>query len=234
MNSSCPVSQHDYAALSMLTQAADAMNPMSNHSQPQPQSQRQSSERSGRIQGTHVPLHVQFSTREADHKPESPLPMLSSRTMETMSAFNGNGGYGRGYFNTQHQQLGANGYVNGNGMQILDAESYDDGRGAARDRMDGQERRRAQREVVMPFGITDGPRLGKEKVVDVVETGGAKKKRKTKHKPAVDVQRDSQEEDEEEEEARKKARGRPRVDTKDETPAEVSICAFTGFHSCLM
>lgn len=235
MNSSFPIPQHGYAALSMLTQAADAMNPISNLPQLQPQAQTTPAQRLGRIQGTHVPLHVQSS----DYNSESRLPVLSARTMETMSAFHGagNGGhaYGNGgsYFNTNHANLGASGYGSasasgsGNGMGILDAESYDDGRGAVRDRMGREERTRGQREVVMSFGITDGPRLGTEKqklAVDVgVETGGAKKKRKTKHKPVVDVQDDELEE-EEEEEAGKKARGRPRVDTKDETPAEVSHC----------
>lgn len=61
-----------------------------------------------------------------------------------------------------------------------------------------------------------------KEVLDVEGGGSGKKKRKTKHR-TTNVQDEPEEEDgEEEEDARKKARGRPRVDTKDETPAEVS------------
>lgn len=77
---------------------------------------------------------------------------------------------------------------------------------------------RSKQQVELPFGITGHPtiRLDDERKTesDELERGT---KRRRKHKLA-----DTQDADEEEE-ARKKARGRPRVDTKDETAADVSL-----------
>lgn len=70
---------------------------------------------------------------------------------------------------------------------------------------------------MMAFGITGmelDVRTDSDEVVEKEKTNAGKGKRR---KRVVD------EEEDEDEEARKKARGRPRVDTKDETAADVSI-----------
>lgn len=94
-----------------------------------------------------------------------------------------------------------------NSLGILNAESYDDGRGGLK----GHEMRtRARKEKTMPFGMVDQLRAGLDGESDEHE-GTTKKRRK------VAAKNDSGDDDEE---ARKKARGRPRVDTKDETAAD--------------
>ncbi len=83
-------------------------------------------------------------------------------------------------------------------------------------------RKRNQNDQVLPFGISDTPDLRLELDMrtnsDEYEKGS---KRRKKHKIETQAADD-------EEEARKKARGRPRVDTKDETAADVSFSVL--FH----
>lgn len=102
-----------------------------------------------------------------------------------------------------------------NGLGILNAESYDDGRSTARER-DAQELRAKMRnDKTMPFGL-DHPgqrtRTAKQAAGSEEEVVGKGRKKKRNEDSADD-----------EDEARKKARGRPRVDAKDETAADVSL-----------
>jgi hypothetical protein len=96
-------------------------------------------------------------------------------------------------------------------LGILSAESYDDGRALQRSR-DMRLKQMTAPDPLMQFGIAEAP--PNEMRTDSDEMEKVPRRRK-KHKI------DSQNEDDEEE-ARKKARGRPRVDTKDETAADVS------------
>jgi len=110
------------------------------------------------------------------------------------------------YMSAGYHGLGAGigaGYADS--MGILSAERYDDGRGGLREveTMELRTRQAVDRHA-MPFGMVDMPR------VEEAEDGG--RRRKKARVESAD----------EEEEARKKARGRPRVDTKDETAADVS------------
>ena len=286
--------QQDYAALSMLTQAADAVSDpnhgeISNHHHLNFQQQHQHYNNQQQLQGTHsasgvshphsqphvhaIPrqrsgiddlgsgngnrIQQQQQQQQQQQHGEYNIDALSARSMDGLnSGFNGDGVY----FNAHHhhQMDSRRGYAgnrNGNGnsnangnehLRILNAESYDDGSGAVRERVEYEARMmRGQQVKVLPFGIADEVRGGmetgveREKEVLVVEVGGGKKKRKVKHKPATAVataevveeriEGAEDGEEDEEDEARKKARGRPRVDTKDETPAEVCIFSLVPF-----
>lgn len=133
----------------------------------------------------------------------------TSRNMETLSF---NPGY---HVASQMSQNFGN-----HSLGILNAESYDDGRLS----ITTQEARvRNQHDQVLPFGIANTPELRLDLDMrtnsDDYEKGA---KRRKKHK--IDTQNAN-----EDEEARKKARGRPRVDTKDETAADVSFTTFFQF-----
>jgi hypothetical protein len=140
--------------------------------------------------------------------------ILSPRNMDTL-AFNPssmaqdqNSYAPRGY-----QSIGSQISQNyANNLGILNAESYDDGRGSLR-RKDAEQIRASMRnEKTMPFGVEQPlPRIGFENQGTGSEEDATGKGRRKKRKD------DSADE---EEEARKKARGRPRVDTKDETAAD--------------
>lgn len=78
-----------------------------------------------------------------------------------------------------------------------------------------EKRSKGRNDQVMPFGVTEAS--GESHDEDGDRTG----KRSSRRKRTATEQATSKELDDEEE-ARKKARGRPRVDTKDETAADVS------------
>lgn len=101
-------------------------------------------------------------------------------------------------------------------LGILNAEQFDDGRTVMRANEASEMRVRQQAEPPMPFGITGGPKLaaGSEEN-DSASKSGRKKKRASAEINGV-----------EEDWALKKARGRPRVDTKDETAADVSLIVY--------
>jgi len=110
----------------------------------------------------------------------------------------------------QHGQHFAHGGYDGIGGQmsqdfgILSAETYDDGRGNLRSKGSAVNSRKPRDE--MPFGMVDRHALG--------EAGSEEhdNNRRSRKKQRVESDDD---------EARKKARGRPRVDTRDETAADV-------------
>ena len=104
-----------------------------------------------------------------------------------------------------------------NDLGILNAELYDDGRKSTT----GLDKRHMSLNQVqntsMPFGMTEHPRIpmdSERKASGEEHEKGTKRKKKRGVAPRNE---------EDEEEARKKSRGRPRVDTKDETPADVSL-----------
>lgn len=226
----------DEYALSMLTQAADAMNnsargnpskmqpnsPISNHQQSY--SHRESVTR---VQSTQIP-GPDGTPIHGDYNPS----VFEARSMETLAFNHPISSHGRqyGFHTNQGAGIGPRGYY-GDDLGILSAESYDDGTGMLRAQLESEARMRMrEQEPMMPFGITDAPRvmMDEEVLMEVLEVeSGGRKKRKMKHKaPVVDAD----EIEEEDDDARKKARGRPRVDTKDETPAEVS--SFLFLDSC--
>jgi hypothetical protein len=99
-------------------------------------------------------------------------------------------------------------------LGILNAESYDDVRGALRAR-EASEMRLKHNESTMPFGIVSGPKIAPDIDLrtdsDEPDTGSRRRKR-----PRIETHGG------EDEEAGKKARGRPRVEPKDENAADVS------------
>ncbi len=111
-----------------------------------------------------------------------------------------------------HQSLSNGSYSN---LGILNAESYDDGRlsTTAASAQEARDVRLRQEANGIPFGVTELERDSRGESEEFEK--GPKKRRNGKHK-LDDLAT------EEEEDARKKARGRPRVDTKDETAADVS------------
>lgn len=128
------------------------------------------------------------------------------------------------YMNTSYHGIGSEistySTTGGSGLGILNAESYDDGRGRMSFRSLNEKTMATGH--VMPFGVTetngDMTESHEDEVERTVEKGG---KRRRKRAAAEQNVEDA------EEEARKKARGRPRVDTKDETAADVSVDVLT-------
>jgi hypothetical protein len=109
-----------------------------------------------------------------------------------------------------------------NTMAILSSEQYDD-RGASRRPV------RRQQEPMIPFGLVKQPQ--QNEAVQVRKTNEARQLRDSENGPG-ERRRKKQKlssDDEGEDEAAKKARGRPRLDTKDETAADVSIIYFSRF-----
>jgi hypothetical protein len=110
-------------------------------------------------------------------------------------------------------------------MRILSAEQFDDRGGFWRSTRRPEQRRQQQQQRVMDpmdvFGLVDHrkettrrPALAKpQRSSDSEHVGGEKRKKKQKLSS----------EDEGDDDAAKKARGRPRLDTKDETAADVSF-----------
>lgn len=103
-------------------------------------------------------------------------------------------------------------------LGILNAERYDDGRSSIGSREPNMMGSTAQMQNPMPFGMLEKTEDGSETRPPSEEPGHGKKRRKRV--------RDESPGFEDDEEARKKARGRPRVDTKDETAADVSLLLF--------
>jgi hypothetical protein len=102
-------------------------------------------------------------------------------------------------------------------LGILSAEKYDDGRSSTRTRETSQFRMKGPAQSSIPFGMLEKNADDETRTTSEEQEHGTKRKRKSRNEaPSVD----------DEEEARKKARGRPRVDTKDETAADVSVFAF--------
>jgi hypothetical protein len=102
-----------------------------------------------------------------------------------------------------------------NDLRILNAETYDDGRGTL-----GEERRKKQQlESEWPFGVTDNTRMRSNPKLPMDTDGHDSGPRRKKARPESQSQDD-------EEGVEGKARGRPRVNPKDETAADVSVSSF--------
>jgi len=129
------------------------------------------------------------------------------------------------YMSSTYQGIGSQISTNHtNNLGILNAESYDDGRMSMSAQEARELRLKHQAETNMPFGVTEalGSRMDLEMRTDSDEFEKGTRSRR-KHK--IETQNA-----EDEEEARKKARGRPRVDTKDETAADVSCPVCCNFY----
>jgi hypothetical protein len=140
--------------------------------------------------------------------------VLSSRNMETLTFNPAQDGRQNPYMGQAYQGIGSQISANyANSLGILNAESYDDRRGSIEE---SEMRIKQQGDAIMPFGITRGPRIRMDLDLRTDSEGHDTGTRRRK-KPRLEAQSV-----EDEEEARKKARGRPRVDTKDVTAADVS------------
>lgn len=211
----------DYA-LSILTQAATGMNDQSSlaYGADHRKGRNVTSEASGTTPSSNQGHSSSTSNIEARSQNRTPdilsdynSSSLASRNMETL-AFNPSLAQRRNaYMNSGYQGIGSQISQNyANSLGILNAESYDDGRGSMRERDAQEMRARMRNDKTMPFGL-DQPaqRIGFEALgTGSEEEVGGKGRRKKRKDDSAD----------EEEEARKKARGRPRVDTKDETAAD--------------
>jgi hypothetical protein len=116
-----------------------------------------------------------------------------------------------------------NGRPMDNAMAILSSEQYDD-RGASRRSV-----RRQQEPMIPLFGLVEQPQ--QKEVLPVRKTAQASKSHDAEN-GAGERRRKKQKlssEDEGEDDAAKKVRGRPRLDTKDESAADVSLIYFCNF-----
>jgi hypothetical protein len=133
----------------------------------------------------------------------------SSHSMETLTFNPAQTGRQNSYMPTYHgigSQISQN-YAQSLG--ILNAESYDDGRAQQRS-AEMRLKPTAPPDPLLQFGMMETPEVKTDS--DELDKGS---RRRRKHKIDHQIEDDD-------EEARKKARGRPRVDTKDETAADVS------------
>lgn len=99
-------------------------------------------------------------------------------------------------------------------LGILNAEKYNDGRGSVASHDPNMMSMKSHTQNPMPFGMLEKNGDSSEIISpsEVQSIGKGRRKRVRNDSPSL----------EDDEEARKKARGRPRVDTKDETAADVS------------
>jgi hypothetical protein len=134
----------------------------------------------------------------------------SSRSMETLTFNPAQTGRQNSYVGPTYHGIGSQISQNyAQSLGILNAESYDDGRAQQRS---GEMRLKqtAPPDPLLQFGMMETPEVRTDS--DELDKGS---RRRRKHKIDHQIEDDD-------EEARKKARGRPRVDTKDETAADVS------------
>lgn len=164
-----------------------------------------------------TPLRTNTPGQFGDHTSFVP----ASRVMDTMS-FNQSNSIltrQRPYMDANYRGIGTEISSNyASNLGILNAESYDDGSHAMSRRQMVDMHSRPQQQPGLPFG-TDRPRILMD---DERRTDSDEQERGTKKGKKHRLDDDALAEDEDDE-ARKKARGRPRVDTKDETPADVSF-----------
>jgi hypothetical protein len=126
------------------------------------------------------------------------------------------------YMSTGYHGIGAQISANyANTLEILNAESYDDGRGTLRYLEQRQSRLHQMSNNTLSLGMVESNGMGMGLAVRA-NSEEFEKGTKRKKKRGSEAQND-----EDEDEARKKARGRPRVDTKDETAADVSTVVFS-------
>jgi hypothetical protein len=145
--------------------------------------------------------------------------LSSSRSMETLG-FNQTHSRQNPYMTAGYHGIGAQISANyASTLGILNAESYDDGRGTIRE----QSRFKHQMSNnTIPFGMVESNEMGIDLEVRANSEEFEKGTKRKKKRGMSDAQNE-----EDEDEARKKARGRPRVDTKDETAADVSTVVFS-------
>lgn len=107
---------------------------------------------------------------------------------------------------------------NSNGLKILNAESYDDGRGMLGIQRLKYQKQKQEFKNVMPFGVTNYSHIALDQKlpVDAQDSESHKSRlRQKKHKTSAQALDD--------ERVEQKARGRPRVNSTDETATDVSV-----------
>lgn len=158
-------------------------------------------------------------SRVVQSRPQDILSYTSvappSNNMETLTFNPAQAGRHHSYMGPAYQGIGSQISQNyAQSLGILNAESYDDGQAQQRSR-EMRSKQTAPPDPLLQFGMIE--RADEVRTdSDELEKGSRRRK---KHK--IDHQNQD-----DEEEARKKARGRPRVDTKDETAADVSFMHF--------
>jgi hypothetical protein len=210
----------DYA-LALLTQAAMKSRPTN------PNSARRASS-SGLVADTALQisnqqrgnLHINDRNTKAHHSSGLSITydtsVLSTSNMTSMFGTT-SGNIHNPYMDSAFRGIGtqmSRNYVNSLG--ILDAETYNNG---SVERATGRESSKQSSDPVMPFGLVDAQLPITEHDVEFSEdtmevpekeSGGKKKKKRRVENISAD-----------EDDGKKKSRGRPRVDTKDETAADV-------------
>lgn len=141
--------------------------------------------------------------------------VLSTRDLDTLAFGTAQHMYLNGTYNSVTPRSDM---ANSNDLGILNAESYDDGRGTAR-----RERRTRSSMQMLPFGIAEHGDGDMEPSPDAEEHESAPKRKKAK------IDHGSQNG---EEAPKGKSRGRPRVSPKDETAADVSLMHVKSKFSC--
>ena len=204
--------------VAMQTQASDSPNSAY---------EQRPNDRSGLISDRN---HDSFDLNSQLHLSRSQIPAMfttatsSMRSVDTTSlpsTGSRQGSYAP-FMNQSFQGIGSQISNNfANSLGILNAESYDQGISSRNAREASEARVQQGIEAPMPFGITSGPSFKmnlNQGSIDTTDVYEPKEKvtKKSKRSRAVSF-------DDDDEEARKKARGRPRVDTKDETAADVSL-----------
>lgn len=138
-----------------------------------------------------------------------------SHSMETLTFNPAQAGRHHSYLGPTYQGIGSQISQNyAQSLGILNAESYDDGQAQQRSR-EMRSKQTAPPDPLLQFGMIER--------ADEVRTDSDELEKGTRRRKKHKI--DNQNQDDEEE-ARKKARGRPRVDTKDETAADVSFMPF--------
>jgi hypothetical protein len=142
----------------------------------------------------------------------------SSHSMETLTFNPAHAGRHHSYMGPTYQGIGSQISQNyAQSLGILNAESYDDGRAQQRSR-EMRSKQTAPPDPLLQFGMIERQDEGRTDSDELEKSSRRRKKHKIEHQNQDD-----------EEEARKKARGRPRVDTKDETAADVSFMHFQSY-----
>jgi hypothetical protein len=239
MESSYNFPQDDYA-LAILTHAAMQTTHTSETSSPSYSGSRINAQTraDGRGSSSATTISNHQNDDRSDHNLNSSASNLShSRTPDLLSEYNTAGPSSRSMetlgFNQTHSRqnpymsagyhgIGAQISANyASTLGILNAESYDDGRGTIRDLERRQSRLHQMSNNTIPFGIMGSNEMEMDLEVRA-NSEEFEKGTKRKKKRGSEAQNE-----EDEDEARKKARGRPRVDTKDETAADVSTVMFS-------
>ena len=138
--------------------------------------------------------------------------MLSPRDLDALAFNSAPQSAQQHYLNATYSIESDVAMAHANNLGILNAESYDDGRGTSRN-----SRRANKSKLDLPFGISEHPHINLDPPMDAGEHESAPKRKKAKTESTSPDGEDG---------PKGKSRGRPRVTPKDETAADVSLSSF--------